>query len=68
MSIDCNLQAPLFCGRGMVKIDFPPLELSDSLLIDPKIFGGERGFFMEPWSNLVFAENGPPENGFLTTP
>lgn len=35
-----------------------PTEIPDVLLIEPKVFGDERGFFMETYSERVFAELG----------
>jgi len=37
---------------------FETTALADVLLITPKVFGDERGFFMETWSERVFAEAG----------
>ncbi len=33
-------------------------ELPDVLLIEPRVFGDERGFFMETWNARTFAEAG----------
>lgn len=35
-----------------------PTEISDVLLIEPRVFGDERGFFMETWHRRRFAEAG----------
>jgi dTDP-4-dehydrorhamnose 3,5-epimerase len=35
-----------------------PTELSDVLVLEPKVFGDERGFFMETWQRRTFAELG----------
>jgi dTDP-4-dehydrorhamnose 3,5-epimerase len=35
-----------------------PLQIPDVLLIEPKIFGDHRGFFMETWRARGFAEAG----------
>jgi dTDP-4-dehydrorhamnose 3,5-epimerase len=35
-----------------------PLDLPDVLLIEPKVFGDERGFFYESWNARMFAEAG----------
>jgi dTDP-4-dehydrorhamnose 3,5-epimerase len=35
-----------------------PLDLPEVLLIEPKVFGDERGFFYESWNARVFAEAG----------
>jgi len=37
---------------------FTPLAISDVVLIEPKVFGDHRGFFMETWRQDVFAEAG----------
>lgn len=39
-------------------MNFIPLEIQDVILIEPKVFGDDRGFFMETWSQKLFAENG----------
>lgn len=36
--------------------------LSDVKIIEPVVFGDDRGFFMETWSQRVFAEQGIEEN------
>lgn len=33
-------------------------ELADCLLLEPRVFGDERGFFLESWNERVFAEIG----------
>ena len=35
-----------------------PTAIPDVLLLEPKVFGDERGFFMETWQRRVFAELG----------
>ncbi|MBA3846597.1 MAG: dTDP-4-dehydrorhamnose 3,5-epimerase [Planctomycetes bacterium] len=35
-----------------------PLAIPDVLLIEPKVFGDHRGFFMETWNQRAFAEAG----------
>ena len=35
-----------------------PTELPDVLLIEPRMYGDERGFFFESWNRRVFAEAG----------
>jgi len=35
-----------------------PTEIPDVLLIEPDVFGDERGFFMESWQRRKFAEAG----------
>ena len=37
-----------------------PLELPDVLLIEPRVFGDERGFFYESWNKRTFSEAGLP--------
>ncbi|MDD5759574.1 MAG: dTDP-4-dehydrorhamnose 3,5-epimerase [Desulfobulbaceae bacterium] len=37
---------------------FTPTKIPDVLLIEPKLFGDHRGFFMETWQANVFAEAG----------
>ena len=39
-------------------MEFEPTEISDVVLIKPKVFGDHRGFFMETWHDEVFAEAG----------
>lgn len=33
-------------------------EIPDAMIIEPRVFGDERGFFMETWQRKTFAENG----------
>jgi len=37
---------------------FIPLAIPDVILIEPRVFGDHRGFFMETWQRKNFAENG----------
>ncbi len=37
---------------------FSACEIEGPLIIEPKVFGDERGFFLESWSSKEFAENG----------
>lgn len=37
------------------------LEIPDLLLIEPRVFGDERGFFLETYKHSQFAEMGAPE-------
>ncbi len=37
---------------------FEPTPLDGVLVIQPRVFGDERGFFMESWNERVFAEAG----------
>ena len=37
---------------------FIPSAIPDVILIEPKVFGDHRGFFMETWQREAFAENG----------
>lgn len=37
---------------------FIPTSIPDVITIEPKVFGDDRGFFMETWTERVFAEGG----------
>ena len=37
---------------------FIPTTIPDVILIEPRVFGDERGFFMETYQSHIFAENG----------
>lgn len=37
---------------------FTPLSISDVVLVEPKVFGDERGFMMESWNQRDFVNNG----------
>ncbi|MCL4109981.1 UNVERIFIED_CONTAM: hypothetical protein GTU68_038198 [Idotea baltica] len=37
---------------------FIPTVIPDVIVIEPKVFGDHRGFFMETWQRKTFAENG----------
>lgn len=37
---------------------FIPTAIPDVILLEPKVFGDHRGFFMETWQRKTFAENG----------
>jgi dTDP-4-dehydrorhamnose 3,5-epimerase len=37
---------------------FMPSKIPDVVVIEPKVFGDHRGFFMETWQEKVFAEAG----------
>jgi dTDP-4-dehydrorhamnose 3,5-epimerase len=37
---------------------FTPTEIPDVMLVEPQVFGDERGFFLETWSALKFAAAG----------
>ena len=37
---------------------FIKTEIPDVVIIEPRVFGDERGFFMETWQRKTFAENG----------
>lgn len=39
-------------------MNFEPTPLAGAFLIQPKVFGDTRGFFMESWNRRVFAEAG----------
>ncbi|MGH3147630.1 MAG: dTDP-4-dehydrorhamnose 3,5-epimerase, partial [Rubrobacter sp.] len=38
-------------------------ELPGVLIIEPKVFGDERGFFMEGWNGRIYEEAGIPPAG-----
>src|SRR6266508_6513680 len=40
---------------------FTPLEITGAVLIAPKVFPDERGFFMETYKHSEFASHGIPE-------
>lgn len=46
----------------MGNFEFKRTPLEGLLLIEPKVFGDDRGFFMEFYSQAGFAENGLKEN------
>ena len=37
-----------------------PAQIPDVLVIDPRVFGDERGFFVETWSSQRYADAGIP--------
>lgn len=37
---------------------FEKTPLNDAVVIEPKVFGDERGFFLECWNKQAFADNG----------
>ncbi len=39
-------------------MNFIPTDIADVILIEPDVFGDERGFFMETWHQHKFAEAG----------
>ena len=39
-------------------MQFTPTTISDVILIEPRVFGDQRGFFMETYQSIIFAENG----------
>ena len=39
-----------------------PMELPEVLLVEPKVFGDARGFFMETWSQQRYHESGLTES------
>jgi dTDP-4-dehydrorhamnose 3,5-epimerase len=41
-------------------MQFTPTSIPDVILIEPKVFGDERGFFMETYQEKVFAAQGIP--------
>lgn len=44
-------------GKRMKIVKTP---LNDAVVIEPRVFGDARGFFMETWSRAAFAEAGLP--------
>jgi dTDP-4-dehydrorhamnose 3,5-epimerase len=41
-------------------VEVIPTPLADALIIEPKVFGDDRGFFMESWNEGAFAGAGIP--------
>jgi dTDP-4-dehydrorhamnose 3,5-epimerase len=41
-------------------VEVIPTPLADALIIEPKVFGDDRGFFMESWNADAFARAGIP--------
>jgi len=39
-------------------MNFISLDIPEVILIEPRVFGDERGFFMETWNQKLFSENG----------
>lgn len=39
-------------------MNFIPTSIPEVILIEPRVFGDHRGFFMETWQRQTFAENG----------
>ncbi|MHB1385321.1 MAG: dTDP-4-dehydrorhamnose 3,5-epimerase family protein, partial [Bellilinea sp.] len=39
-----------------------PTDIPDLLLIEPKVYRDERGFFMETYQQRLFVEAGLPDN------
>ena len=37
---------------------FTPTAIPDVIVVEPKVFGDARGFFMESWNERVFSEAG----------
>jgi len=50
------------CNKAYIKykaeMKFIPSAVPDVILIEPKVFGDHRGFFMETWQRETFVENG----------
>ena len=46
--------------NGRSGMNFIKLEIPDVVLIEPRVFGDARGFFLETWSARVFQEHGLP--------
>jgi dTDP-4-dehydrorhamnose 3,5-epimerase len=48
-----------FIVKGIsIKMQFKPTQIPDVLLIEPKVFGDDRGFFMETFRENVFSASG----------
>lgn len=43
-------------------MQFLPTTIPDVILIEPRVFGDQRGFFMETYQSSIFAENGITAN------
>lgn len=39
-------------------MEFKPTAIADVVVIEPKVFGDHRGFFMETWTQRIFEEAG----------
>ncbi|MFW6235475.1 MAG: dTDP-4-dehydrorhamnose 3,5-epimerase family protein, partial [Desulfovibrionales bacterium] len=39
-------------------MEFLPTQINDVLLVEPKVFGDHRGFFLETWQARRFKEAG----------
>jgi dTDP-4-dehydrorhamnose 3,5-epimerase len=39
-------------------MQFVPTGIAEVIIVEPEVFGDERGFFMETWQREVFARNG----------
>lgn len=39
-------------------MNFEKTPLNDAVVIEPKVFGDERGFFLECWNKQTFSDNG----------
>ena len=39
-------------------MNFIPSKIPEVILIEPAVFGDQRGFFMETWQRKTFAEKG----------
>src|SRR5690349_21632612 len=46
------------CSPEDTSLEIQPLAIPDVLLIRPRVFGDHRGFFLESWNRLRFAEAG----------
>jgi dTDP-4-dehydrorhamnose 3,5-epimerase len=42
-------------------MNFIPTEIPDVILIEPRVFGDSRGYFMETYKEPLFVENGIPD-------
>lgn len=49
-----------YCHFETLIMQFTPTLIPDVILIEPKVFGDERGFFMETYQEQVFAAQGIP--------
>lgn len=39
-------------------MNFKPLSIPEVVLIEPRVFGDDRGFFMESWNKQLFSDHG----------
>jgi len=54
-----QVNLPVSNSKNLIEfMNFIPLEIPDVLVLEPKILGDDRGYFMESYRKNVFAENG----------